>query len=244
MHHHGCWVPPKESPVRSGRRLPILTHDDNRAEPASTGQPNVARTRWPSMSLSTVFSGRNQRLQLTLVAYSARRACVFTRCKRMEQLTCAHHGRRGGGWHWPPWSASASSAHSPGATSRSSRRHRLRRCGGSEEIRTQFSVRTPCFGSTRTHAVTRRSPPASGWRTTCSGIERFTTVRARVEHLRTFFGGWSVEAITPGSVRSYQMPGGDSWLRRDAQSSGHWLSGRFTGQVNLKRRGVLAITAL
>ncbi len=32
-----------------------------------------------------------------------------------------------------------------------------------------------------------------------------TTARARVEHLRAFFGGWCVEAITPDSVRNYQM---------------------------------------
>jgi integrase len=32
-----------------------------------------------------------------------------------------------------------------------------------------------------------------------------TTARARVEHLREFFGGWGVEAITPDSVRNYQM---------------------------------------
>jgi integrase len=32
-----------------------------------------------------------------------------------------------------------------------------------------------------------------------------TTARARVEHLRAFFGGWGVEAITPDSVRNYQM---------------------------------------
>jgi hypothetical protein len=32
-----------------------------------------------------------------------------------------------------------------------------------------------------------------------------TTARARVEHLRGFFGGWRVEAITPDSVRNYQM---------------------------------------
>src|SRR6185295_10815398 len=50
----------------------------------SIGQPNVARTRWPSMSLSTVFSGGKQRLRLTLVAYAARRACLFRRCERME----------------------------------------------------------------------------------------------------------------------------------------------------------------
>lgn len=35
------------------------------------------------MSLSAVFSGREQRLQLTLVAYAAGRACLFTRCERM-----------------------------------------------------------------------------------------------------------------------------------------------------------------
>jgi hypothetical protein len=33
-----------------------------------------------------VFSGREQRLQLTLVACSARRACLFTRCERMEAI--------------------------------------------------------------------------------------------------------------------------------------------------------------
>jgi site-specific recombinase XerD len=32
-----------------------------------------------------------------------------------------------------------------------------------------------------------------------------TTARARVEHLRGFFGGWGVEAINPDSVRNYQM---------------------------------------
>ena len=32
-----------------------------------------------------------------------------------------------------------------------------------------------------------------------------TTARGRVEHLRGFFGGWRVEAITPDSVRNYQM---------------------------------------
>jgi len=31
------------------------------------------------------------------------------------------------------------------------------------------------------------------------------SARARVEHLRAFFGGWRVEAITSDSVRSYQM---------------------------------------
>ena len=32
-----------------------------------------------------------------------------------------------------------------------------------------------------------------------------TTARARVEHLRAFFNGWRAEAITPDSVRNYQM---------------------------------------
>src|SRR5687767_4045360 len=32
-----------------------------------------------------------------------------------------------------------------------------------------------------------------------------TTARARVEHLRGFFGQWRVEAITPDNVRNYQM---------------------------------------
>lgn len=32
-----------------------------------------------------------------------------------------------------------------------------------------------------------------------------TTARARVEHLREFFGGWPVEAITADAVRRYQM---------------------------------------
>ncbi len=32
-----------------------------------------------------------------------------------------------------------------------------------------------------------------------------TTARARVEHLRGFFGTWGVEAITPDSVRNYQL---------------------------------------
>ena len=32
-----------------------------------------------------------------------------------------------------------------------------------------------------------------------------TTARARVEHLRTFFGGWAAEAMTPNSVRNYQL---------------------------------------
>jgi integrase len=31
-----------------------------------------------------------------------------------------------------------------------------------------------------------------------------STARARVEHLRGFFGGWRAEAITPDSVRNYQ----------------------------------------
>lgn len=31
-----------------------------------------------------------------------------------------------------------------------------------------------------------------------------TTARARVEHLRGWFGGWRVEAITPDSIRDYQ----------------------------------------
>src|ERR1700745_433713 len=32
-----------------------------------------------------------------------------------------------------------------------------------------------------------------------------STARARVEHRRGFFGGWRVDAITPDSVRNYQM---------------------------------------
>jgi integrase len=32
-----------------------------------------------------------------------------------------------------------------------------------------------------------------------------TTARARVEHLRGFFGGWGADAIRPDSVRNYQM---------------------------------------
>jgi integrase len=32
-----------------------------------------------------------------------------------------------------------------------------------------------------------------------------TTARARVEHLREFFGGWTVEVITADSVRRYQL---------------------------------------
>ena len=32
-----------------------------------------------------------------------------------------------------------------------------------------------------------------------------TTARARVEHLRAFFGGWAAEAMTPNSVRNYQL---------------------------------------
>lgn len=32
-----------------------------------------------------------------------------------------------------------------------------------------------------------------------------TTARARVEHLRSNFGGWPLDGITPDSVRSYQM---------------------------------------
>ena len=32
-----------------------------------------------------------------------------------------------------------------------------------------------------------------------------TTARARVEHLRGFFGGWAAEAMTPDSVRNYQL---------------------------------------
>ncbi len=31
------------------------------------------------------------------------------------------------------------------------------------------------------------------------------TARPRVEHLRGFFGGWAVEAITSDSVRNYQL---------------------------------------
>ena len=32
-----------------------------------------------------------------------------------------------------------------------------------------------------------------------------TTARARVEHLRGFFGGWGVEALTADRVRDYQL---------------------------------------
>jgi integrase len=32
-----------------------------------------------------------------------------------------------------------------------------------------------------------------------------TTARARVEHLRGFFGGWAAETMTPDSVRNYQL---------------------------------------
>ena len=32
-----------------------------------------------------------------------------------------------------------------------------------------------------------------------------TTARARVEHLREFFGGWAVEAVTADAVRRYQL---------------------------------------
>jgi integrase len=32
-----------------------------------------------------------------------------------------------------------------------------------------------------------------------------TTARARVEHLRSFFGGWTAEAMTPNEVRNYQL---------------------------------------
>jgi integrase len=32
-----------------------------------------------------------------------------------------------------------------------------------------------------------------------------TTARARVEHLRAYFGGWPVERLTPDGVRSYQL---------------------------------------
>jgi hypothetical protein len=32
-----------------------------------------------------------------------------------------------------------------------------------------------------------------------------STARARVEHRRGFFGGWRVDAITPDSLRNYQM---------------------------------------
>ena len=32
-----------------------------------------------------------------------------------------------------------------------------------------------------------------------------STAHARVEHRRGFFGGWRVDAITPDSVRNYQM---------------------------------------
>ena len=32
-----------------------------------------------------------------------------------------------------------------------------------------------------------------------------TTARARVEHLRVFFGGWAVEAMTADAVRQYQL---------------------------------------
>src|SRR5688572_3625018 len=32
-----------------------------------------------------------------------------------------------------------------------------------------------------------------------------TTARARVEHLRSFFGGWPAETITADSVRKYQL---------------------------------------
>jgi site-specific recombinase XerD len=31
------------------------------------------------------------------------------------------------------------------------------------------------------------------------------TARPRVEHLRDFFGGWPAEALTPDSVRNYQL---------------------------------------
>src|SRR5262245_51939155 len=31
-----------------------------------------------------------------------------------------------------------------------------------------------------------------------------TTARARVEHLRSFFGGWRVEAMTADAIRRYQ----------------------------------------
>jgi hypothetical protein len=32
-----------------------------------------------------------------------------------------------------------------------------------------------------------------------------TTTRARVEHLRLYFGGWAVSRLTPDSVRTYQL---------------------------------------
>ncbi len=32
-----------------------------------------------------------------------------------------------------------------------------------------------------------------------------TAARARVEHLREFFGGWAAKAMPPDSVRSYQL---------------------------------------